>query len=81
MADEHDNQRFQEQPIGIGARASARSFSGWGSHWHAIEKTHQPDKQTILSYHRVASVSSWSSNHYDAVLAAFGQARTRPFDL
>ncbi len=77
----HDYQRFQEQPIGIGGWSAARALGGWGWHRHAIDQTNQHDKQRFLSYHSGASVSSWSGNHYDAVVAAFGQVRTRPCDL
>src|SRR5512143_220363 len=67
---DHDHQRFQEQSIRVGYRATTRALGrGWG-YRNAVNHLYQADQQTLTQYHCPTSISRVGSSPY-----AYGGSR------
>jgi len=65
MADDHDDQGFQEHVIGIDLGAATPTLRWAWRCWQAIDQPNQHDKQRAVPYHSGASVL-YPVSPYDA---------------
>lgn len=49
---DHDNQGFEEEPIGVHPWSAGIAFFGRWRDWRAVDQFDEGDKQTLLAYHR-----------------------------